>query len=1128
MQQYRGLREQGITCPDPRRQLFDELTTQLHEWKAKRYHPIVMGDLNSVHESADLKTFLNENSLWDIIDETNDGRPHRTYARSQRRLDYILGDRFILNACRKSGALALHEGVISDHTLQWVDLDSKKLFRTKEDIPLCSHEREFTLANPVRKHAYQEKLINIFKHQKIPERVQTLADELKVATANDDGQIIIPLVAHYQKLDGEIRQAMTDAAKGAGRANFGYQRSPKLVSAGQTCVFWKAVLSCKRRNSEYSSRIENLSATLKIPHGSYDSLTYKETRQKLAEASKTKRKLQKEDGEHRAKWLEELAKEAAIDKPDSDWEQILKKMISAARQRSVQRKLTTIMKGSRTGLDYIELPNDQWQYSATKDELYEFDEGLFKAHLRLPDGTFRLASILKVPYKDAVGVQIRQGKTITITPPRGPWLYSAKTNMLYNQSSDHSRAHLRNDDGTFRHTSIAGEPYADSVEVEVTIHDTHITLDSKPPTTTWTRVTTHADIEQWLCRRNKRHHQQVYHDQSIPTTEPLSTILGTHGTTDMVMQILEGSANVETLELPGHIRKWLSWMERTPKEKRLKPIPAEITPQQFREAFKVQTEMTSSSPSGLHYTLWKAGAEKDLFCDTMATMMSLPFMYGFSNERWQWAIDVMLEKCEGVRKIHLLSIIGLVEADFNTALKILYAKQLMWNAEEVGISPDQWGGRANRSAPDCATRKLLTWEHACLAKRTIGVFFGDLASCFDRMTTNVSSLVSMKKGMPRTACASRSITVRKMKRRVRTASGTSEATYHEQTGDMPLSGKIQGKGDVMGLWTLVSDSLLSVHRLHCPGVTQHHVARDEQSTRASDAYVDDANQYAECAVQEEFPHEHSGDTSDPDNTADTAPLVMEAMQRSAQLWTNLVMMVGGLMAFHKCLWQLLAWKGSKGRLVPRSRDEISGEISLCDHQGLQSNIEYLEYTKPNVGLGFSLTPLGDQQPEFTKRLKQARECALKLTGCYLSTGEAWLMLVTRIISKVTYPFMLTRFTAKQVKALAVVIDNAILPRLGVNRKTPRAMVYAPLDFGGLGYPYIGTIQDEKGISHMVKHLKWGKEIATDIRGVISQVQLESGLTEPILECPTTHLTYLADGHISHIRERLRALGGYLD
>ena len=52
----------------------------------------------------------------------------------------------------------------------------------------------------------------------------------------------------------------------------------------------------------------------------------------------------------------------------------------------------------------------------------------------------------------------------------------------------------------------------------------------------------------------------------------------------------------------------------------------------------------------------------------------------------------MLEKKPGVRKIHQLRIIGMLEADFNTALKLIFARNMMWSAETSGISDEQWDG----------------------------------------------------------------------------------------------------------------------------------------------------------------------------------------------------------------------------------------------------------------------------------------------------------------------------------------------------------------------------------------------------------------------------------------------------
>ena len=65
----------------------------------------------------------------------------------------------------------------------------------------------------------------------------------------------------------------------------------------------------------------------------------------------------------------------------------------------------------------------------------------------------------------------------------------------------------------------------------------------------------------------------------------------------------------------------------------------------------------------------------------------------------------MLEKKRGVRRIHLMRIIALVEADFNTALKIMYARKLMWQAERSDISSDQWGGPPQPFSPRLCHQK---------------------------------------------------------------------------------------------------------------------------------------------------------------------------------------------------------------------------------------------------------------------------------------------------------------------------------------------------------------------------------------------------------------------------------------
>ena len=82
----------------------------------------------------------------------------------------------------------------------------------------------------------------------------------------------------------------------------------------------------------------------------------------------------------------------------------------------------------------------------------------------------------------------------------------------------------------------------------------------------------------------------------------------------------------------------------------------------------------------------------------------------------------------------------------------------MRNEGKAGIVTEQWGGRKNRYAPDCATHKLVTMEYACYVKATIALFFGDVASNFDRLLANITSITSQNFGMEKSVCICKALT----------------------------------------------------------------------------------------------------------------------------------------------------------------------------------------------------------------------------------------------------------------------------------------------------------------------------------------------------------------------------------
>ena len=221
-------------------------------------------------------------------------------------------------------------------------------------------------------------------------------------------------------------------------------------------------------------------------------------------------------------------------------------------------------------------------------------------------------------------------------------------------------------------------------------------------------------------------------------------------------------------------------MKQTDKEKVTPKVVGMMTKEQFQYTFKIANEKTSSSSSDMHYTMWKAVAASNFYVEFLCIMIILPFVYGFANDRWLREIDVMLEKKKGVRKIHLLRIIGLLEADFNTALIFFFTNQMMIIAEENGLSDEQHNLRKNRTNTNVVMIKLLTFECTQAKKSTIGEVSYDYKAYFDRVERSQSNILAQKQDIDANLLLARDFYVERLQRHVNTGLGVSVRTYQQE------------------------------------------------------------------------------------------------------------------------------------------------------------------------------------------------------------------------------------------------------------------------------------------------------------------------------------------------------------
>lgn len=294
--------------------------------------------------------------------------------------------------------------------------------------------------------------------------------------------------------------------------------------------------------------------------------------------------------------------------------------------------------------------------------------------------------------------------------------------------------------------------------------------------------------------------------------------------------------------------------------------------------------------------------------------------------------DFMLEKKAGLRQIHTLRIIGKMPAEFNTCLKLIIGKQARDNFESATPCDEQHGFRPSRSAPDAMMLKLLTFECARMQKCTIGSLQHDMTAHFDRIYPEMTTGYATKYMVSSKVMLCISATIASLRRNVETSLGVSKGSYGQEDGDWRLGGMVQGKADVPQLSTQQSDVMLKAHKALTYGVHIDSPGMHRSIKHNSVAFADDTDGQVSCDTTERM----------------ILGRVIRRLQHSGQTWNDLANLCGGLIAHHKCMWQLLTWQDDSGHLQP-VLDQPEDAVVLQDGKGACSAIDYVPPDKPNIG-----------------------------------------------------------------------------------------------------------------------------------------------------------------------------------
>jgi hypothetical protein len=159
-------------------------------------------------------------------------------------------------------------------------------------------------------------------------------------------------------------------------------------------------------------------------------------------------------------------------------------------------------------------------------------------------------------------------------------------------------------------------------------------------------------------------------------------------------------------------------------------------------------------------------------------------------------------------------------------------------------------------------------------------------------------------------------------------------------------------------------------------------------------------------------------------------------------------------------------------------------------------------------LGVHLAPDGNTQAQFDKMYNKVIQWADKMQTGRIPKTEAWLAVMSTIWRTLYYPLPAINLTKKQCDKLMAPLLNYLLPALGVCRTFPRSLVFAPIQYMGLGIKHIHTIQEITWLKDILQHAMQDSLLGSLYKNSLSCLIIELGFDAPLHTIPYSTFLHL--------------------
>ena len=617
-----------------------------------------------------------------------------------------------------------------------------------------------------------------------------------------------------------------------------------------------------------------------------------------------------------------------------------------------------------------------------------------------------------------------------------------------------------------------------------------------------------------LLRQNYRH--LIKSQESVFTTGKLAEELGDTLENETVNEILAGvKLSNDIIEAHSEYGSTFEHFIQSMKQatdslgNNIENYKWHFGVEEYREAFGKTKETIACGPSGLHMSHWKAALENEKIIKIHSFFIWSAFQFGHSYTRWDVSWHCMIQK-----KKHPFSqklrIIQLFEGDFNAGLKYLLGRKLLWHMHNKQLIDEEiYGSRKGKTGSEALISLQLLADHSRTWKKNTAVLFNDADGCYDRIPPTLAEIALRRLGCPETITKAHTTAQRSMKHYIKTSTGVSEgyikfsrrSKRHIRNGViMILSGLIGGVGQGGGaspvIWMAILIILLKAYKKTQLGATITDFILNTIIPLWIISYVDDNS-----IVR------HFSETS-------TVPEMLEGMKSNLFEWQKLLQLTGGDLSLEKCQVIIMRWYQDGVWGTPKMQ-KLQHQNETIHIQSLKSTMQSeqlvrLDPDKAERVLGIRLPLTGSMTMEKKFRQQQLKEFCTNLYNSPLSHYEAHSAYQTRYKSIATYPYTVTTFSTKTLNEIQKSSVKLLLPKLGVNRNMPRAVIYGPRALGGRQLMNLVVEQPARNLHTTIGHLRRQDRLSTILYATMRDIQLEIGTKEPFFKLDPNKYTYATE------------------